>query len=215
MTEAAVEHELEVPGAGAVDELMPGVVSTPTALVISVDLRFNEWSRLLDTIEQVHERACWALGDARRYADERFDVEYADALEARDIRKPTSARCAWVARTFPEERRRDGLTFSHHEKVAALGEPEQELWLNEAERQGWSVRELADRLVSRRLTGARPHALQPRLIGDVVVRLEQRAAALGVKPRDLALEVLELASRLPDPVAALKAAGAEHERSST
>lgn len=54
----------------------------------------------------------------------------------------------------------------------------------------------------------RPVALSVRATGDVVGRFEARALALGVPAKELALEVLELASQLPDPVRVLEAAGA-------
>lgn len=192
------------------DELQPGVVSTPVSLEITADLGFNDWKRLGDQLESVSERALWNLGDWRAYGD-RFESEYADGLAAIDRASETKRRAGWVARAFGAERRRLGLHFTHHEKVAALSEAEQDVWLNEAERQGWSTRELTDRLTDRRLTGTRPPALSLRPVGDVVVRFQARAAALGVDPKDLALEVLSLASQLDDPVAALEAAGARRE----
>lgn len=189
------------------DELLPGVVSTPFALVITADLRFNDWRRLGEQLEAINERSSWALGDWRVHGD-RFSAEYEDALKAIDAASQTVFRCAWVCRAFSAERRRKGLSFSHHAQVASLGAGEQDLWLDEAERQGWSARELADRVSQRRISGVRPPSLSLRPVGDVVVRFQARAEALGVEPKELALEVLSLASQLDDPVAALEAAGA-------
>lgn len=202
----ALEHEPRIAG----DELQPGVVSTPMALEITSELRFNDWKRLGEQLAAVSERALWALGDWRAYGD-RFEADYADALAAIDRASETARRAGWVARAFSVERRRPGLHFSHHQHVASLSEAEQDVWLNEAERQGWNTAELRDRLAKRRIAGPRPPALSLRPVGDVVVRFEARAAALGVPARSLALEVLELASQLDDPVGALEAAGAKRE----
>jgi hypothetical protein len=40
---------------------------------------------------------------------------------------------AWVARRFELSRRRDTLTFGHHAELAALREPEQGSWLDQAQ----------------------------------------------------------------------------------
>lgn len=189
------------------DELAPGVVSTPTALAITAELRFNDWRRLGEQLQRVLERSSWAIGDWRAYGD-RFSAEYGEALDAIDTSSQTVFRCAWVCRAFSAERRRPGLSFNHHQTVAGLSEGEQELWLNEAERQGWKTRELTERIAQRRITGPRPPSLSVRAVGDLVGRYEALGSALGVEARDLALTVLELASQLDDPVATLEAAGA-------
>jgi hypothetical protein len=54
-------------------------------------------------------------------------------------------------------RRRDKLSFQHHAEVAPLPEPDQDLWLNRAERLGWSLSELR-----RQLRNARSNAAEER-----------------------------------------------------
>lgn len=188
-------------------EVLPGVVSTATALEIAEGMRFNEWQRLGERLVATSERAFWSIGDWRVYGD-RFSAGYADALRKIDLKSQTVYRCAWVCRSVRADRRRSGLSFRHHLLVARLSEAEQEAWLNEAERHGWGTRELEERLAERRLTGARPAALSVRATGDLVSRFEARAAALGVPAKQLALAVLDLASQLDDPLGALEAAGA-------
>lgn len=191
------------------DELVPGVVSHAQALEITVELRFNEWRRIGEQFVGVHERATWNLGDWRVYGD-RYEGEYDDALVLIDRTNRHVRECAQVSRTFPPGERSPGLTWAHHHHVMVVRDHRDRMrWLSSAERGGWSARELADRIAEGRRTGARPPALQLRPVGDVVERFELRAAAMGRPVRELALEVLELASQLDDPVAALEAAGAK------
>lgn len=187
--------------------LPAGTVSTANLLELPADLPFAEWRRVGERLLSTEDRLSWTLGDWRVHGD-RFSGEYGDALQALDLASPTAFRCAWVCRAFPGERRRLALTFKHHQVVAAKSDGEQDLWLNEAERHGWSARELEERVAQKRISGDRPAALSLRAIGPMVERFESRAEALGVPARELALEVLELASQLDDPVAALEAAGA-------
>lgn len=194
--------------AAAGDELAPGIVSHPTSLEITRELRFNEWRRVGEQLLGVNERAAWAIGDWRVYGD-RFEGDYADGLDVIDRSSRHVRECAQVSRTFPPGERSPLLSWYHHYALLGIRDHRERLrWLSSAERGGWSGRELVDRLSEGRPTGARPRALQLRPVGDVVERFEQRAATLGRPVRELALEVLELASQLDDPVAALEAAGA-------
>lgn len=200
--------EVVAPAAG--DELEPGIVAHETSLEITRELRFNEWRRLGEQFTGVHERAAWVLGDWRMYGD-RFEGDYGDGLAQVDRTNRSLNQHAQVARTFAPHERSSTLSWSHH-LVLARGvrdHRERLRWLSDAERGGWSVRELEERLAGgKAFSSSRPPALQLRPVGAVVERFEQRAKALHVTPRDLALEVLELASQLDDPVAALEAAGA-------
>ena len=79
----------------------------------------------------------------------------------------TLRNLAWVARSFETSRRRDSLSFAHHAEVAALPQAEQELWLNRAERLGWSRNELRRQLA--------PRHRRDRACGPTVVRVQLTA----------------------------------------
>lgn len=196
-------------------EVAPGVVSTPTSLQFERDVGFNDWRRLGEQIVATVERAAWAIGDWRVYGD-RWDTDgedgKRDALAAIDRADETIRQYARVSRVFPDGERSPKLSWWHHHVASAVKDHRERLrWLSEAERHGWSVRDLRDRISEGRIeesSGGRPPALSVRATGDFVGRFEARALALGVPAKDLALEVLELASQLADPLAVLEAAGA-------
>lgn len=193
-------------------EISPGVVSMGNALVFEQEIGFNDWRRLGERIVMTQDRAAWAIGDWRVYGD-RWDHQgdggKPDALAAIDRADRTLREYAQVARLFPSGERSPKLSWMHHQVVVGVKDHRERLrWLSEAERHGWSTRELGDRLGEGRIAGSRPAALSVRATGDVVGRFEARALALGVPAKELALEVLELASQLPDPVRVLEAAGA-------
>lgn len=195
-------------------EVAPGVVSTANSLRFEREIGFNDWRRLGEQISVTLERASWAIGDWRVYGD-RWDTTgedgKPDALAAIDRADVTLRQYAQVARTFPPDER-SSLSWMHHFVLVGVKDHRSRLrWLSEAERHGWSTRELADRVNEGKIDGVRTPALSLRATGDVVGRFEARAAALGVPAKDLALEVLELASQLPDPLGALEAAGAHRQ----
>lgn len=198
--------------------LPSGTRSSEMLLELPAGLSFSEWKRVGEMLAATAERVAWSVGDWRAYGD-RFRDEHSEGLAAVDRRDRRAFEAAAVSRAYPgtpegEERqvgeRMPGVSWYHHErilrsvKVAAA----RETWLNEVLRHGWPVRELEDRLVEGRISGPRPLALSVRATGPVVERFGRRAEALGVPARDLALEVLELASQLDDPVGVLEAAGA-------
>lgn len=192
-------------------EIAPGVVATANALIFEAEVGFNDWRRLGEKIAATANRAAWAIGDWRVYGD-RWDTNGEDgkpeALAAIDLADVTVRQYAQVARVFPPDARAS-VSWRHHFVLVGVKDERTRLrWLSEVERHGWSTRELEERLSEGRIDGKRLPSLSVRATGEIVARFEARALALGVPPRDLALEVLELASQLEDPVAALEAAGA-------
>ena len=195
--------DVEIRPAGA-DELAPGIVSYPTHLTIDRELSFNEWKSLVETLDHVNERGAWALGDALEHG-ERFADEYPDGFEAVTTSSRHRRECKQTSRTFPPGERSDRLTWFHHLVLVVVKDHRTRLqWLSSAERGGWSARELADRLKHGRQIGTRPAALQLRPVGDVVERFEARARDHNVSAREMALEVLHLASMLEHPISSLR-----------
>ncbi len=80
----------------------------------------------------------WLLAGAKRY--ERG--QYEEALEALGFEKKTLNDDRWVAQKVECSRRRELLSWAHHQEVAALSPDEQTKWLDRAEENGWGQKEL-------------------------------------------------------------------------
>jgi hypothetical protein len=100
----------------------------------------------------------WWLGDWIRYGSARYGEKYtrAAALTGYDVQ--SLRNMAYVAARFGDlSRRRDNLSWSHHECLAALSDEEQERWLDHADGEHLSVAdlrlELRGRHVQRRIGG--------------------------------------------------------------
>ena len=128
------------------------------------DVDFETWKGVGKWLLAVSNASTWCLGDWLLYGEHAFGDRYRQALAETNLDYQTLRNYAWVARRFPASRRHDRVSFPHHAEVAALSESEQELWLQRAERSGWSRNELR-----RQLGPARQ-----RNCGDppVVVRIE-------------------------------------------
>jgi hypothetical protein len=126
-----------------------GVYAGRVELHIPAGLGFESWRRIGDQIRRISDSSCWWLADWLVYGEEQFPGRYQVVCEETSLRYQTLRNYAWVARKFPPSRRRDSLSLQHHAEAASLPEPEQDLWLARAEREGWSARRLRQELRKR------------------------------------------------------------------
>src|SRR3954463_15876581 len=162
------------------------LAGTPSRLQLEDDLTFENWLGIGRRLSRITNASPWWLGDWLIYGRRAYGERYKAALDVTDLDYQTLRNYAWVARKFPVSRRRDSLSFQHHAEVAALPEPEQDLWLRRADGAQWSKSELRRRIGAERGRAKNPAA-------PVTVRFE--AAPDRVRRWELAAEQagLELA----------------------
>lgn len=189
----------------------PAALPQRTRLSLADGIGFNEWRDIGEELLSLANRSQWWIADWAAYGDRAFRKTHWPALMAMrpgGYAWETMKNLASVSRRVEPSRRRDGLSFSHHVEVASLGPDMQDVWLDDAEAHGWSVMELRAEITKWRGREASVPlpVLSVRATGDVVARFEERALAMGCDSKGLALEVLDLASQLPDPVSVLRQA---------
>lgn len=174
---------------------LEGVTLTAVSLEIPSGMRFNDWRRLGEQLDAAFNANLWWRADWAARGDAAFRREYPQALEEMYARQSLH-NLASVARRVEVSRRRESLSFSHHEAVAALDPEWQDVWLDDAFTHGWSVHELRERIA--RWKG-REASAAPRLtisavgeLHDLCVRAAERA---GVPADQWAAHVLEQAAR--------------------
>ncbi len=106
------------------------------------DLDTREWATAGRRLGLVGRRIQWLLGDWIAYGNEKFGERYSRASKITGYDTQTLMNMVYVASRFVFSRRREKLSWSHHETLAALEFDEQEHWLDEAERHRWSVSDL-------------------------------------------------------------------------
>ncbi|WP_051834137.1 LmbU family transcriptional regulator [Streptomyces sp. NRRL S-646] len=126
-----------------------------TSLSFPRAVPIEAWISIGVEIFSVADASSWWLGDWLIYGQNRYPDRYKRAIEASSLHYKTLRNYAWVARKFDVSRRRDTLSMQHHGEVAALSEEEQELWLDRAEQEGWSVTELRRNVKEDKATGDR------------------------------------------------------------
>ncbi|GAB1815575.1 LmbU family transcriptional regulator [Mycobacterium sp. MUNTM1] len=123
-----------------------GVMVTRVGLRLPENLPFDSWTRAGTRLAEVIDSSSWCLGDWLIYGKRYFPDRYERAIGTAGLRYQTLRNYAWIARRFPQDRRRGALTFQHHAEVASLPDDAQECLLNEAELGKWTTKQLRRRV---------------------------------------------------------------------
>jgi hypothetical protein len=130
---------------------------TETGLVIESAPDYDVWVHDGRKVLRLERMLPWVIGDWVNYGENRWGDMYTAALEATDYSYSRLATFAYVCRRVEFSRRRQDLSFSHHEIVAPETPKKQIHWLQQAVNRGWSVQDLDDAI----------HARPTRDAGDV------------------------------------------------
>ena len=129
----------------------PSSSITPISWAPTRELNLSEWAAAGRRLGVMGHSSQWGLGDWIRYGNAKFGERYARAARITRYDIQTLMNMVYVASRFDISRRRDDLSWSHHETVAALEVGEQDRWLDRAIADRLSVSDLrAELRVSRR-----------------------------------------------------------------
>lgn len=176
------------------------VVSTHSSgLRLPKKLALDSWCRIGNQISLITNASAWWLGDWLIYGQENFPGMYKQAMVKTSLDYQTLRNYAYVARRFPQSRRRTVLSFQHHAEVTALEDSDQEIWLSRAQTFKWSVHEFRRQLrAAKAKSGARARLDQVTL--NLIIspdRYQKWSAAADQAEQELlewAADVLDAAS---------------------
>lgn len=114
----------------------------PTGLIVKDNPTFEEWEECGLLLAHIQKRVHWWIGDWLNYGERRWGEMYAQAMSESGFNYQTVANDRYVAGKIEFSRRRENLTFSHHVEVASLPPPEQDRWLDYAEEEELTTRQL-------------------------------------------------------------------------
>ena len=118
---------------------------TPTSLCLAQrpDLTVEQCEAIARFLGLLHDGSKWWMADLILESEARFGELAYQVAAATGRSERTIGNWVWVASRVPRSRRRENLKFSHHLAVAGLELDEQSIWLDKAEREGWSSHQLA------------------------------------------------------------------------
>lgn len=124
---------------------VPGAL-TATTLELPSGLAFDQWHRAGLVLRYLEKGVMWWIGDWWRYGQREYGEMASQAAqdhvkEITGYAYKTVSNAAWVADRIEAPRRRESLSWSHHEVIAKLDPPDQEHWLDVAEERAMPVHE--------------------------------------------------------------------------
>jgi hypothetical protein len=114
------------------------------------DLDLPQWAAAGRRLGAMGRCSQWTVGDWVRYGHARFGERYAPAARITGYDVQTLMNMVYVASRFDVSRRRENLSWSHHETVAPLDIEQQEYWLDHAATEKLSIADLRLELRSAR-----------------------------------------------------------------
>jgi hypothetical protein len=117
------------------------------------DMEYHSWILEGRRIGAMWRGSPWWIGDWIHYGSQKFGERYVQATRITGYDAQTLMNMVYVASRFEISRRRENLSWSHHETVAALAPRDQDRWLDQAAADRLSVADLRLELrTSRRAT---------------------------------------------------------------
>ncbi|MFD7796358.1 LmbU family transcriptional regulator [Streptomyces sp. NPDC059759] len=132
------------------------VLTTRVGLQMPELMAYDEWERAGRQLADVLDSSSWWLGDWLVYGKDHYTDRYQRGIRAVGLSYQTLRNYAWVSRRFPLARRRAGLSFQHHAELASMPAEEQDRWLERAERQRWTTKQLRSALRAARRSEQQP-----------------------------------------------------------
>jgi len=145
-----IEEQNQIPTlAGALAEeypmiILPGaqILADGMGLEINTDTPIEKWAKIAPFWGRLQDRTSFMLGDWLNFGEQMYGEMYSQAIDETGLRQETLRKAAWVAQKVEFVRRRTKLSFEHHAEVASLVAEEQTKWLEIAETERLSKREL-------------------------------------------------------------------------
>ena len=125
-----------------VEDVAPSVKLTPVSWVPTKELDLAEWTVAGNRLGAMGRCGQWGLGDWIRYGNARFGERYSGAARITGYDVQTLMNMVYVASRYAVSRRRENLSWSHHETLAALDRAEQDHWLDRATAECLSISDL-------------------------------------------------------------------------
>jgi hypothetical protein len=121
---------------------LPGASLTPVSWVPIRDLDLAEWTAAGRRLGAIGRCGQWGLGDWIRYGNAKFGERYRRAARITGYDVQTLMNMVYVASRFTISRRRENLSWSHHETLASLDPEAQDQWLDRATAERLSISDL-------------------------------------------------------------------------
>lgn len=136
-------------GKAALSMGIPGTL-TATSWTPDADMTYERWAEMGTLFGRILRASAWWIGDWLRFGETKWGEKYTQAIENTGLSYEGLRNIVSVCGRVELSRRRDNLSFAHHEVVAALPAQQQEEMLERAEAEGWTRNELRQAIKAER-----------------------------------------------------------------
>jgi hypothetical protein len=183
-------------------------------------MTYERVEEALGRVRLARDATAWWIGDLLRFAEGRYGEKYAQAMDSTGLSYGRLANIVSTCERVSVDRRREDLSFAHHESVASLEPADQVEWLEAAARSSWPEAQLREALREAAVVSPRPSSRPgaagtahqaaaetvdaARNLSVVHETLVLVGAALDASEGDAGEIVEQLAAKLPDALRALE-----------
>jgi hypothetical protein len=128
----------------------PRPALTPTSWGAHEGMPFSEWVAHGRRLGVMGRGVGWWIGDWLRFGNAAYGERYTAASRTTGYDRQSLMNMVYVASRFEPPRRRERLSWSHHAEIAPFEPAEQDQWLDRAERDRLSVRDLREAIRTQR-----------------------------------------------------------------
>lgn len=123
---------------------------TSTSLKFTRDITKKEWQAVFNSLSLMNKCMHFWIGDCLGYHKQEWGM-YKDLAEITGFDESTIKDDKYTANKIESSRRRDNLSFSHHREVAPLEPEKQDYWLDKAEKENLTQKQLRNEIREERL----------------------------------------------------------------
>ncbi len=124
---------------------LPKCSASLVGLRFDEEISFEEWLAVGRQLVLLSESVQWLIGDWINWGHDRWEqLRYKVALESLPYAYGSLANMSYVAQRIEFSRRREKLSFAHHQEVAMLDRKKQSEFLTRAEKEQWSRADLRE-----------------------------------------------------------------------
>lgn len=106
------------------------------------DLTLTEWREMGPRLGVEARASKWWVGDWARFGYRHHGQSYGEAAQITGYDEQTLYNMAWVANAYDISRRREKVSWSHHEELVKLDEARQDEWLDRLETEPMTIKRL-------------------------------------------------------------------------
>lgn len=147
--------------------------------VFDREIGLDEFTQFFEVLKRIQSSMQWIVGDWANHGELAMDMTYDEMAEVTGYKVKTLQNFAYVSRHVPISLRKEVLSFGHHNLVAGFTKEDQEKFLNYAEINNLSVRELqaiidnTPALPGEDHTGFKRFGKNSRFLGKIATKIDQ------------------------------------------